>query len=129
MTHDILFCARQFRSEVNLQPLLEFACTMAASELAQNVAQYMTTSLYASKVNHMAIRPFYQATDMDRPTLKERWDFVIHERSFNLESYIDTAILQVLYPTVSKLSCIFQSTPDLSNHLHGNPQFWKFLQP
>jgi hypothetical protein len=62
----------------------------------------MSISPCASEIDHMTIRPLYQATDINWMTLEERRDLVIHERDFSLESDIDTVNFHFLYPTLEK---------------------------
>lgn len=62
----------------------------------------MKISPHASKIDHMAIRPLYQATHVNRPTLEVRRDLVVHECEFNPEAEIDTIDFHVLYRTLAK---------------------------
>lgn len=56
----------------------------------------------ASEIDYVAIRPLYHATHVNRTTLKERRNLVVHERDFNLESDIDTFKFHFLYPRLAK---------------------------
>lgn len=56
----------------------------------------MNISPCASEIDHMAIRRLYQGTNVNRATLEERRDLVIHERNFSLESDIDTSYFHFL---------------------------------